>query len=793
MRWLGRLLLVLILASLALAAMRYWFGEESQLDRAAQQAFSHLAQARALTVYELSAERWTRFGLQTTDSHLRVITNAELKPGAHGSDTRWHYALDYRLVTQAGQVLKQGTYHHRTEVTLFVNPEDGSTYSYAAHFPVALQPADGRVMQINFPETQQADYLELKINSMQKPLERIISRVYQQKNFSDREVGYQWQRMSQQRRKQLGDISVYPVELLKETEQKNILTKRWIRLAPSGTLGTDYFTDKLYVLREHEGQPLEDPVYKAGLMVDRDLKAVIPIPAQGKLRLEISPVATDGLSAQGLIKWYGRPATIQKQWTVSAADGSLEWEADLDQGLLEIDWSAPAYIRAWQHEEEITPSQRYVRAYQADAQQAVTFQISHVQHMPTPLRIDLRSASIDELTVNFKMLSEEGNTIREGNIELQPEPSLFDRVHGNPEERISDPMKRFFSVPPEVQRFTINSNEPVFVSAFSRPPGLPRTIEVIPIPESQVSLPAWFPIRPALYEQLRLKGRSTIIATQQRPPQVDPQILAGQYRWQQYRPTGNWQARYLLTQLQTTTRQRDQLLAGGYRQLDSEDWVTFPSPFGRKEINARLLYQRDQSGPMTIRLYVDDQLHFEKKVFGRSGELQLPPLAAGERKLRVTGNGVFYISSTAQPEWLKRKVFRMDERKHTFVFNKESTNEELLSMRFYGDNPDEHNDRWIEVQLTNLPEHATGPMQNWTYANYRFLVHQNQSASSIILGALDADETDAGQPLFITFGDDMPAGEYLVSVRLVSGNPGYVTFSKTTPGDYSRLELVYAP
>jgi len=798
MRWLGRLLMLLVAVGLLLIVTRSWYGEQWRQERAAQQAFGHLAQAKALTVYELSTEQWTRFSLVASDPNLRVISNAELSSGQYSSDERWHYALDYRLVSPSGKVLRQGTYHHRTQLTQFINEEDGTTYTNAMHFPKKLQPADGRVMQINFTEAVEADYLELRVNNLQAPLQRIVARIYQKKNFSEREASFQWQRMSQRRRNQVGDISVYPVELLNEQEKINILKRRWIRLAPIGTQDKDYFIDKLYVLEEHEGLPLEAPVYKAGLRMGAGLKAMIPLPAPaGHLRLEISPLLENSLPAEGQLKWYGRPATLQKQWQLSAADGSLTWRGQVDQGLLELDWSAPAFVRVWQQhadgETEITPSQSYLRAYLLDAQQPVSFTISHVAQQATPLRIDLRTDTATAVPVRYAMRSAEGKVLDTGSLVIQPQASEFDRAHGDPEQPVSDPVRRFFSLPATVASFQLSSDAPIYVSAYSRPAGLVRTIEVPPLPESEVTLPAWFPIRPTDYENLRMQGRSAIITTQRRPPQVDPLILAGQYRWEQFRPQGKWQARYLLTRLQASNNKRDQLLASGFRPLKPIDNVFFPSPYGRQTIDARLLYQRNQSGPMTIRLHLNDKMFIEKKVFARSGELRLPPLPAGEQQLKVSGDALFYISATNSPEWLKRKVLRLDNRAHEFVFNKATENEELLSLRFYGDNREQHIDRWIEVQLKNLPERANGPMQSWTFSSYRYLVHPNKTASSMLIGAVDADNIDAGQSLFIAFGDDMPAGDYRVAVRLVSGSPGYVSFSKTTPGDYSRLELFDAP
>ncbi|MDX1299699.1 MAG: hypothetical protein R3260_15890, partial [Pseudomonas sp.] len=567
---------------------------------------------------------------------------------------------------------------------------------------------------------------------------------------------------------------------------------------PTGTQGRDYFIDKLYVLEEHEGMPLEEPVYKAGLRMGAGLKAMIPVPSPaGHLRLEISPLLDNSLPAEGNLRWYGRPATLQKHWQLSADDGTLTWQGQVEPGLLELDWSVPAFVRVWQQqaeaEVEITPSQSYLRAYLLDVQQPVSFQISHVDLQATPLRIDLRSDMATAVPVSYTMRSSGGEVIETGSLVLQPQASEFDRVHGDPEQPVSDPVRYFFSLPASVARFQLSSDAPVYVSAYSRPADLTRTIEIPPVPESTVSLPAWFPVRPADYETLRMQGRSVIITTQRRPPQVDPLILAGKYRWEQYRPDGQWQARYLLTPLQPSSIKRDQLLAAGYRRLKSIDRVFFPSPYGRQTINARLLYQRNQSGPMTIKLHLNDKLIFEKKVFARNGELRLPPLPAGEHQLKVSGDAQFYINATDSPQWLKRKVLRLDDSTHEFTFNKTTQNEEILSLRFYGDIRDQHIERWIEVQLKNMPEHAIGPMQSWTFSSYRYLLHPNQTASSQVLGAVDTDKTDAGQSLLISFGDDMPAGDYRVAVRLISGSPGYVSFSKTTPGDYSRMELFNAP
>jgi hypothetical protein len=793
---LGRLLLIASVGLLALLAYRLWDRDDWIRALVPAGTAGPSAAARSTTAYALDETRWTRFALVTREPYLRIISNGELPLAvaeAEGDDGEWHYSIAYRLLAGDGTGLGEGVFHHRTKMGWLIDPGSGARFASASHLPPDLQPADGRVTVLNLTDRETPDFVELRVGGASAPLRRVVARVYQQQRFDDREVERAWQRLTWDRRDQYAMASVYPAELLSERERRHLLGRRWVRLAPTGLLGEDYRAERLYVLEGHEGQPLEDPVVPAGLPFGPGLRAVIPVPpGGGRLHLVLAPLREDPARAHrvGMLRWYGRPATRLRRWTLGMGGMPSVWEERLEEGLIELEMPEEGAVRAWLLEDgarrEVTPEPTYLRVFEVPDGEPLVFPVAHSGAEPTPLRLDLRGLSPAPETVRYTLRDAQGRVSAEGVLGLDGRPSAYDALVGDPELRLSEPARFYFNLPPGVAGLGLQGAG-VLAAAFTRLARQTAQQEIPAPPEGTGSVPVWFPIRPRGQEDLQRKGRAPLLNVQRRPPELDRDILLGRYRWERFLPEGPWLGNYLLVPFDPQAPERTESLDARFTPVDGERLLHFPDPFGSGQVRATLLYQREVEGPLEVRVSLDGRLHHRARVRSPSGEIELPPFDSGEHRVQVDGAARFLLNRASGGGWLKQLATRIGPEGLGFRYVKASAAAELLSLRFFAD-PGQEGPQALRVSLEGVPRRGPGPYRDWTVLERRFLVWpgDGQAVASVRTGAASAKE---GRLLFLPMGEDLPGGAYRLRVWLEGGLGGHLILSRTTPGLHHRREF----
>jgi hypothetical protein len=432
---------------------------------------------------------------------------------------------------------------------------------------------------------------------------------------------------------------------------------------------------------------------------------------------------------------------------------------------------------------------------------------------PTPLRLSLRSpsgsldgepplpetletnVSLSPPSVRYELLDAKNTVLQQGTLNSSTVPSLYDRIltaaEGVP---VTEPAHYYFSLPHSVTRVHLHAQHGrALVAAANRPPTLTREIQ---IPEEFYSFadstaqPGWFTLWPVGAEQLLLDNRVLLVAVQPRPPEDDPEVVAGRYQWEDYQPSGNWRARQLLTPAEPSALHRTQTLPVLFNEipLEREQAVEFVAPIGRHELTPTLLYARPQgaSQPAVLRALVNGQVRRTILVDGPTSEIQLPPLASGSHRVAVLGpeDGHAFLNylppGGALPTRLIRTALRFDSTSLNFDYEKRTSEDELLSLRLY--TPHHTTARThVRVRIVGPPTKVTGPYLRWTFRDRRYDVRPATSPPVPVLGT-NAEFVTTGQFLAIPLGDDLPPGLYRLQMDIEQGPGGYVIFSKITPG-----------
>lgn len=770
----------------------------------------------------LDETKWATYTLPPGQPLVRVVTNASVPRSlvTATSTEEWPYTLHYQVLSRGGKILLDQQYVHRTRLTTYTDAITGEPFTGRFYLQGPLFPANGKVMVLNLQGLpEEATQLRLRVAAAPPPLLDIVARVYSRELATVRKLSGVWQRLSIKQQRILARGNLYPPALLSETEKRNVLRQRWSAIAPEGIPEVDYTRRDLYALKDiEEEEETREPLLPAGLLVSPAAYGVLAIPEGGgylRFVFEQLPWQPSAVADRRVtVRWYGRGIARRETFTLLWEDTSNTVSDFIPGGLVEVIPQQSLIMRAFltteDKEQEITPDPVTARTYRTDAKIPIDYEIFHAQQYPTPFRLSLRSplgrldgeppllepqVSLSPASVRYELLDAKNTVLQQGTLNSSTMPSFHDRilttVEGVP---VTEPTHYYFSLPHAVTRVRLHARHgEVLIAAANRPPTLTREIQ---IPEAfyafadSTTQPGWFTLLPVDAEQFLLNNRVLLVAVQPRPPEDDPQVMAGRYQWEDYQPAGNWRARQLLTPAEPAAIRRPQTLPVLFAEIPvgREQEVEFVAPEGHHELSPTLLYVRPRgaSQPVALRAVVDGQVRRDILVDGHASEIQLPPLANGQHRVTVLGpkEGQAFLnylpSEGPLPTVLARTALRFDSTRLGFDYEKRTSEDELLSLRLY--TPHQITDRThVRVRIDGPPTTGTGPFLGWTFRDRRYDIRPATGAPVPVLGT-KAEFVTTGQFLAIPLGDDLGPGLYRIHLELEQGPGGYIIVSKITSG-----------
>lgn len=817
MRWGVILLLVIVLAW----SEGWWQRDILSTDGPADWRVRRANEATLSAVDLLDQTQWLIYVLPPGQPMVRVITNASLPQSfiAATPTEEWQYVLQYQVLGRTGEVLLDREYAHRTQLTTYTDAQTGETFTRRFYLHGERLPANGKVMVINLHDLpEEATQLRLRVAAPPAPILDVVARVYCRESETIQKLPGTWQRLSVKNQQILARGNLYPPELLSEEEKRNLLRQRWNTIAPEGITGVDYTRRDLYALREFaEEEETQDLLLPAGLFVAPTLHGVVTIPEEGgSLRLIFEPLPweRDKIADRTVeLRWYGRELTQRKTFALRWDEQGNTVPEVLPGGLVEIVTRQSSVVRVFLtvqgQEQEITPELVVARTYLSEKGTSIEYEIFHEQQQPTPLRVSLRCplGSINDQpaplptiqaqapsAVWYELLDAQQNILQAGTLYMSSRSSLYDRILATAEGiPVSEPTQYYFSLPAAVVRVRLRTlHGPVLIAGANRPATLTREIQ---IPEEFYSFAdssaqlGWFTLWPVSAEQLVLDNRVFLIAVQPKPPEDDPEVVAGRYQWEDYQPSGSWRARQLLTPTESTVIRRPQILPVAFHEIPTgqEQVVNFVTADGRQEISPTILYVRPRaaSGPVVLRILVDGQMRREILVESHTSQIVLPPLSSGRHRVKVIGpdSGLTFLNylppEEASPTVLLRTALHFDTTGFSFDYEKRTTEDETISIRFYAPHNATIRTR-VRVRIVGPPASTSGPFLNWTFRDRRYDVRPATGVPIPVLGMNEGWVTE-GQLLAIPLGDDLRPGHYRIHCNLEHGPGGYLIFSKITP------------
>jgi hypothetical protein len=768
--------------------------------------------------YELNMDKWITFLVPVASDTIKIVTNANLVVGS-GNDpgAKWRYAIDWQILDKdTNRIVKSGQYNFETGITRFATEDIEQPYTAAFYLDSSDMPADGRVLVLNTKElslTGKPVILRFRLAASDPGISGVLLRTYNQEPTSERRLDFSWMRITKRQKDILSQGNVYPSELLTEIERQNLLRQLWAPISPEGIEGHDFLARKIYVIRDIEGAPVEDPIIPEGILVNASLRGTLPVPEDGRnVKFEFSHVGPSVVSKDATIKinWYGLDITERSSVSIPWNGVPMVWEGSFKGGILEFLSETPLVVKpSWvspKGAQPAIPEQLYVRTFRIENDKSVVFKVAHSDGAKTPLRIDFRSLFEAALArnhrVKYALLGLKGETVREGKLDFPSIPSSYDLgLIGDYQAVVSDPQSFYFRLPSDSPYIKLSSENPLVATAYTRPADLTKETNV---PqdyfEESVLLnarePDWFLVRPLNYESLIKEQRSVLTKIQLRPPEDDPDILAGRFWWEQFRPTGAWSGQYLLApQDKTLPYKREQSLVSGFSKIPvgREVEINLRSDVGLNVVTPTIIFLRkDDLEPFRFNVSADGSPFVDAKLMGRRGMFRLPPMYSGIHRLTIDSTEKdisFFMNHLESSEVNNQVRFAnlFSDGKMDVEYLKRSAEDEILSLTLYA--PYGRKERsTIRVRLCAPPNESEGPLDGLTILDRRFNVIPSSEGPCPIINDPEGD-LEAGQRMFFPVHGDIPPGSYHIRVELEDGLANYLELTRVLPGTFEQREF----
>ena len=800
------------------------------LDFSAQRFMADAIQrddARREAAIILDEENWCEFQIPHQATHVRVLTNASVSavqmPEKTQADPRtgWRYSIEYEWVDAQGRVFGRETYHFRSRVIEVVDDVTGQRI-HPTFIGLNSRPStQTRVLHLALRGPRAgANRVRIRLKGHDASIDEVVSRVTARVPRPDYDSRTTWNRLSRERRQILCRYCVYDYYLLSDRERANLLKWQWTETPTVGEFPKRF----LYFIGDREDKEVDDWQIPAGRFGSPNWAITTALPdKRGRVAVEMFPLQSDPTAPETKIRWYGAEASQTQAFSVPA--GEARFEMVVSPGMLRIEPGTDMVVRLfWKPVDEedrvidepaleITPEPKLIQTFVVDHRH-VDYHVSHVGEQATPLRITLRRVfdtmfqtqvtadSGEPLTrswVHWEFLAK-GHVVRQGIVPVDPQISMYDYLWFAGQPRlVSDVTCWYFNVPSGVDQVrVVTDGTPLLVRAAVRPAGLPRSIMV---PEDygmtrnhDSRYRTWFTLKPERYDDLLRENRAMNLRAQSRPPDLDPQIMSGNYAWHRFEP--DWRAiqNRLWVPVPDDMTLRDEAREAAwqsavpgstfeYQVRDVEPWN---SPG-----DVKFAWSGERARPGRVRIRVDGRVVLERDLASLHGEIRLPVkhFAQGHT-LSIDGSSdvawwVNGLELPDQPRWMQRDAVRVDDETMAFQYRKTTAQNESLTLLAFPESG-ESTER-LKLRIRISPEHVRGdgPMSCWTLTDRIYDVRADDACPALLFDS--GKRVGTGHRCFIHLNADLPPGEYTIRVDLMDGPAAvHALLYQTRPGTHPQ-------
>ena len=815
MRVLGRVLVLIFVLGLAAAAIAVLRPVVSEFILKGQRAQTGPDVSEAV-VYGLGTKSWTRFPFSSPPRLVRLLANADVTAAALGdAKATLRYAIEYQILDAVGTVLREDVIHLGTRVIAYADPDTLEPVPAARYVDHDALPTASDLVILDIGDLSGAAELWARFVGEDTSDDfdaRVVGaalRVYERRPIRESRVLPTWERLSVEDRALLARSSVFATSLLTSDEKAWLIRNDWLPIGPSGVGGVDYNMRMLIT----QGDGFEAASVPAsngnnGLYLDAKRRVTLKLPeGGGRVRFTVEAPSGSLVGSLSVVSHQPTPAgEVRRAYPLVGE--TAQFEDEFGGGMLDISAEAPVRLRAFllaekEQPRELSDELNRLRAYALMPENPLRYLVTTLDAEATPLRLVLRCACTaapetqsEPVDVHYVISASDQTIIRGGRISVATEASPYDRLSDSPSLPLSVPTEIFFNLPKEAASVSLFSDAPVFVYGFTRPLGVS---DHVMIPEDRFasedtddSRRTWFYLRPEDWEAMILDRRAPLLEAPAPPPELDPEISAGRYDWEQFLPRGDWLGRKMLIPADNATLPRPEALASSYVSipLGKEQRLSFATRLGSPKVEMDLVYRKPEVKPVTITVRIDGKAVVSETAVGTVGSFSLPPIDAGVHRVVVDGPAgitAFLNNVEGHPASLTRRLaIRLPVGETVFDVEKQTDAEELMVARVF---PSTDKERQTLRFILEDPVRPIGPVSGWTQAEREYSIRAGTGAKDVAV--LGTDQMVGPERRFVVpLGADLPAGRYTLRVVLEGGAELYLVLSRTTPGIVAQRDVV---
>ena len=797
----------------------------------------------------LSDVRWSEFYVASDAVSIRLMTNGALNdtewPQESQTDPRsgWRYSVEYQLLDFNGKVLKESLYHLRSGVRELVDADTGEVIDPLVFGKTSMIATQTRFIQIPIAtDGVRPRRVRIRVGERDPEVVEVVARVrtrHERPHYKERST---WKQISSRTRSNLARFCVFDHKFLTSSEQASLLKWQWMKAPPveAGTIR------HLYFFGDVDDQEAYQETKLLGTCLEPGWRSTIALPkSRGELRLDIERTEQETTRPAYLTgNWFDGEGNPPEHFQYTVSENQLVISLPYEGGILELESSETIFVRSyWRNleansavlnddgkplqigeEVELTKKsgEKALRVYLAD-QAGVSFPISHFSNQPTPFRLSARlgygnaflseeniarknkgfehpQSWADMRTLRWEYLDSRGNKIDQGEMEILPEISPYDRIwkNGFPHPT-SEKTAFYFSVPPAASAVRLVADEPFLVNASVRPRNVPWLIRV---PEDQQAYERqsrrtrkWFGLKPDSHIDLIAANRSFMLSAQSRVGIIDLDADAEEtldpdaFIWHRYEPRGDWIGRQILV----PTDDDSEIMR---RAMHA--WLFEATPNGQHKINEydfetkddyRLTYISTAKHPGNLRVWHNGRLVQEESLVSSRGQVKLDLTRTDDTstlRFECDEHTRLFFSGAkldGAPRYLKRTACRLQDGELEFQYTKTSIEAETLTLSIYREQDAAERCK-LEVKIV-IPEEIarlkqTGPVEHLTMLHRIYDLKAAQQRQAVLVGA--DTHLDVEHKCFLQLGEDLPPGEYTIKTNRLDGNRhGFVLLHQLRP------------
>lgn len=758
---------------------------------------SHTADNQKLfrknVLYIFSQETSLDFPIKNRAQNIRLMTTPFLRDHQLQYPTFFEYSVNIKLYNKTNELIYDHDFYHKRLVTK-------AELEYQRLHSRLNKKVSGQALTpdlVHLPEHQIArgGRVVVSLKNKSDNLKRVGVQTAL-KEPSTKNYPISWQHLQKELKVMHQLDNIYGEGYLSGQQKRQLVTTHYNFIAPKGLVGENI---KTLTLKRQVKQPpfIESANRRAGrhtLPATDKHAAMIPVPEDSsRLTFKVTPLYPDENTDQRLnlsLRRYASHVLLDPHSKLQFDSLDETKQVTLDQGLYEIYADKPVLVDVRYDDNQqlnlLKPA--YTQALKLGANEHLTYDLVSGPNQPTPVRVDVRQflSANKAGRVGYQFIDSNGSVLKQGQLNVPNKTNPFEFI-AYPELKL-DLSKRqsyFFVAPPQASQLRLSGCEQCMVNAYTRPWQLPieRVTGVdfyAPI-TAQYKVPDWFTMEPRQIEQWEQAQKIQPIRTQKTDPDREPFIENQQYSTKTLYPSDGYTGLSLLVPMRTDTAIEPSNTVYGQMPVNQKAIVQFKNQYSYDTLKPSIILMPEQDKEGQAVIYIDGRRVNALTVQGSPIKVELPKLSKDRHAIQIDSDGIdkAYINNVRpQKPWLLRMTYQLtDDQPLNFDVHKQKDIPAVIYGRAYFA-PSSEKTRLLVTINPKHPEQME-PSKKYTFPRQRFVLNQPDLADSV--GINRKVRLNGGKPFSVKLDQDLPPGQYEVSVQPLNGHHAYVSMVIARP------------